>query len=96
MVIPAKRARRPSASEVLNEVDIKPPVVVQKVGEELPKISKDMPKKNKKVEEKKGVAKMFFSKTTQKIIALGTLSSSIFLYDKHLKQQNEVKPKECR
>ena len=68
-------------------------MVVQKVCEELPKICKDMPKKNKKLDEKKGVAKMFFSVTEQRIIALGTLSSSIHLYDKNLKHTNEVRPR---
>ena len=39
---------------------------------------------------------MFYSPIHQRIIALGTLSSSIYLYDKHLRQQIDVKPKECR
>ena len=96
VVVPAKRARTPDSCEKVDEVDLCPPTVVQKVGEELPKISKDMPKKNKKLDEKKGVSKIFYSKGNQRIIALGTLSSSIYLYDKNLRQQNEVRPKECR
>ena len=96
MVVPAKRARIPDSEEKVDDVDLNPPTIVQKVGEELPKISKDMPKKNKKLEEKKGVSKIFYSQPNQRIIALGTLSSSIYLYDKNLKQQNEVRPKECR
>ena len=63
VVIPAKRARRPSSSEDISQTDLRPPVVVQKISEELPKICKDLPKKNKKLDEKKGVAKMFFSPT---------------------------------
>ena len=96
VVMPAKRARRPSSSQDISQTDLRPPVVVQKICEELPKICKDMPKKNKKLDEKKGVAKMFFSATEQRIIALGTLSSSIQLYDKNLKHTNEVRPRECR
>jgi WD40 repeat protein len=80
----------------VGDVDLHPPVVVQKVGQELPKISKDLPKRNKKLEEKKGVGKVFYSQEQQRIVALGTLSSSIFLYDKQLRQQQEVRPRECR
>lgn len=68
-------------------------MIVQKVSEELPKICRDMPKKNKKLEEKKGVGKIFYSFEKQKIIAMGTLSSSIHIYDRQLKQQVEVKPR---
>ena len=87
MVVPACRVRKINNGETVTDVDLHPPVIVQKVGDELPKICRDMPKRNKKLEEKKGVGKIFYSFDKQRIIAMGTLSSSIHLYDRQLKQQ---------
>lgn len=61
------------------------PTLVSKVTQEMPKISKDLHKKNRKVEEKKGVSKIVYSKSDQKILAMGTLSSTIFIYDTRLR-----------
>lgn len=49
VVLPARRARNTTKGEEVTEVDLNPAVIVQKVGDELPKICRDMPKKNKKL-----------------------------------------------
>jgi hypothetical protein len=60
---------------------------VRKVRIEVPKINKDMQRWNRKLDEKRGVAKFYYSSEQRKIVAMGTLSSSIFIYDEELKDK---------
>lgn len=83
-MIPSKRIakeRLSPDSHRIREIDLEPPLIFNKIAKEIPKISKDLPKKNKKLDEKKGVSKFYYSPTQRNIIAIGTLSSSIYIYD---------------
>jgi hypothetical protein len=88
LVIPSKKIAKEKMSpdfHHIRDIDISPPLILSKVSKEIPKISKDLPKKNKKLDEKKGVSKFYYSEAQKNIIAIGTLSSSIFFYDENLR-----------
>jgi WD40 repeat protein len=53
-------------------------------------------KKNKKLEEKKSVSRMFYHPAEEKILAVGSLSSTIHQFDLELNAVGEVRPRECR
>jgi WD40 repeat protein len=53
-------------------------------------------KKNKKLEEKKSVSRMFYNPAEEKILAVGSLSSTIHQFDLQLNAVGEVRPRECR
>ena len=55
-----------------------------------------MRKKNKKLDENKAVSQFIYAPDSKSIIALGTLSSSIFLYDIDLKSKREIQPNESK
>lgn len=69
----------PDTSKI-REIDINPPPILNKIEVERPKIVKNKNKKDRKLDEKKPVAKFVFSPSLNSIIALGRLSSSISLY----------------
>jgi hypothetical protein len=99
LVIPSKKIakeRLSPNSHRIRDIDLEPPLIVNKVAKEIPKICKDLPKKNKKLDEKKGVSKFYYSAAEKSIIAIGTLSSSIYFYDENLKAKNEILPNECK
>ena len=81
----------------VRDIDVNPPPILSKVETERPKITKDKNKKDKKMDEKKSLAKFIFSGSLNGIITLGRLSSSIVLYDpKQLKLKQKILPSACK
>ena len=81
----------------IRDIDLHPPSILSKVELERPKITKNKNKKDKKLDEKKPVAKFIYSRTLNAVIALGRLSSSISLYDpQELKVKDKITPSACK
>ena len=81
----------------VRDIDINPPPILSKVDMERPKITKDKNKKDKKLDEKKPLAKFIFSRSLGSIITLGRLSSSVSLYNPDtLNLQNKIIPNACK
>ena len=95
MVIPMKKIPEermiPDVSKV-REIDLNPPIVLDKTNRPLPKISKEKKKKDKMLEQKKPVAKFICSKNLKAILTLGRLSSFISLYDYDLQVIRRIVP----
>lgn len=86
----------PDTSKI-RDIDINPPPILNKVEIERPKITKDKTKKDKKLDEKKPLAKFIYSPSLNSIITLGRLSSSITLYDpRDLHVQHKIVPSTCK
>ena len=95
LVIPSKRIakeRLSPDSHRIRDIDLEAALIFNKIAKEIPKISKELTKKNKKLDEKKGVSKFYYSTNERSIIAIGTLSSSIYMFDENLKAKNEICP----
>ena len=81
----------------VRDIDINPPPILSKVDTERPKITKDKNKKDKKLDEKKPLAKFIFSRSLDSIITLGRLSSCIALYNPGmLSLKNKIIPNACK
>lgn len=70
--------------------------MLSRVEHQIPKISRELARKNKKLEEKRTVGKMFYNAEEEKILAVGSLSSTVHLFDLKLNAVGDIRPKECK